>query len=133
MAACVSFKLKNTDSSSIMKNVVFYPNTDFNFVPPATHPGYTIHSAIITDKILTIDFSYKGGCSDHGFDLMFNGRYMKSMPMKASLYLIHETTDSCEEDLRQQFRYDLSKLLPENQKKLIIKLYGYDLNLVLEE
>jgi hypothetical protein len=116
-----------------MKHVVFYPSLETDYVVPETPVDYTINSAEIVGDILTINFSYNGNCGTQGFDLIFNGRYMKSMPMKINLYLEHTSSEKCADVVTQEMRYSLSEIMPNNQDKLIVKLHSWDENLVIEK
>ncbi|MBO9703829.1 MAG: hypothetical protein J7604_26720 [Sporocytophaga sp.] len=71
-------------------------------------PDYDILSSKITKDVLTITVKYGGGCRQHKFDLISNGKPSASV---FELNLLHLTTDDhCRRLLLDTLRFDLSPL-----------------------
>ncbi|WP_028979177.1 hypothetical protein [Sporocytophaga myxococcoides] len=71
-------------------------------------PDYDILSSKITNDILTVTVKYGGGCRQHKFELLSNGKPSASV---FELNLLHLTTDDhCRRLLLDTLRFDLSPL-----------------------
>ncbi len=56
----------------------------------------TIKSAEHNGDILILDVSYSGGCADHDFELISNGKYKATYPPELEIKLLHDShEDSC--------------------------------------
>lgn len=86
---------------------------------------FNIENARIEGNHLILLVSYSGGCEKHDFRLLFNGNYMKSMPPKAELFLLHDANgDACRSLIKEEITVDISALKANNDKVVII-LDGY--------
>lgn len=63
--------------------------TDAGYVQPMSNPAFTIEDWNIEGDIAKIIINYSGGCGKHEFKAYFNGKYMKSMPPKAGVFIEH--------------------------------------------
>ncbi|MBT3206965.1 MAG: hypothetical protein HN704_16435 [Bacteroidetes bacterium] len=87
---------------------------------------YKIKNARINDEILSISVAYKGGCGQHNFDVVFNGMYAKSLPVKAALYIKHEAiNETCERDTSEEIKFDISKIQYPRDTTVIINIFSY--------
>lgn len=56
----------------------------------------TIKSAEHNGDILILDVSYSGGCADHVFELVSNGKYKSTYPPELEIKLLHNSNgDGC--------------------------------------
>jgi hypothetical protein len=79
------------------------------FVEPENNAPFTVKSVKVKGDILNIEVEYSGGCEKHEFDLFFNGIYMKSMPPKAGLILVHKNNDdNCRQLITETLKFDLT-------------------------
>ena len=121
----------NNYNNGILKGVqvtdwYIYPTIDRDFKIPKKPTNYTIDSAKIDNNILTINLSYTGECGEHGFDLIFNGMYKKSLPRQADLYLLHEyKIDTCTKINTLELRYTLDPILGKSKQATNFTLYSY--------
>ncbi len=116
------------DKQTISKLII-----DRNFVPDRSKKlDYTIESlSYNTKNILSIEVSYFGGCGTHNFDLIFNGNYLKSLPMKAGLFLKHTSkNETCDKKINTVLRFDITGLKPDKYDKLKIKFIGSEQNIM---
>lgn len=110
---------ENNEVKSVLK-------TDKNFKPDGKPADYTIDTAYVIDNNLIIITSYKGGCGQHSFDLVWTGALYKSLPAKAPLHLIHKATnENCMDTKKYTLRCDISGL-KQPKNKLILLLSGYN-------
>ncbi|MFN3916225.1 MAG: hypothetical protein ACK4K0_00670 [Flavobacteriales bacterium] len=83
--------------------------TESGFIEPKENAPFVVKSVKVKGDILTIEVEYSGGCQKHEFDLFFNGIYMKSMPPKAGLILVHKNNgDNCRELITETLKFDLT-------------------------
>jgi hypothetical protein len=83
--------------------------TESGFVEPENNASFTVKSIKVKGDILNIEVEYSGGCQKHEFELFFNGMYMKSMPPKAGLILVHKNNgDNCRELITETLKFDLT-------------------------
>lgn len=88
---------------------------------------YTIKSVTLLDNIFTIEVTYKGGCGDHYFELVFNRMFAKSLPVQASLYLEHTSTnETCSEEITKTLRFFGDNVRHPQNKTVICKVHSYD-------
>lgn len=92
---------------------------------------YKILNAEVINNILKTEVSYKGGCGNHSWQLMWTGVYMKSLPMKIPLTIHHQATDeTCNDEKTIILNFDLSLMIPPNKsEKIILLLKGFDENI----
>lgn len=115
-----------SDGKDISDYIVLEPSIIKGYRIQDKAPDYTIRNARIEGDLLLFDCNFHGLCAEHSFDLIFDGMYMKSLPMKAVLYLQHTTQDTCMKNVSYSFKYNMAPLLPPGQKELIIHLFGFD-------
>ena len=121
----------NNYNNGILKGVqvtdwYIYPTIDKNFKIPKKPTKYNIDSAKIDNNIMTISLSYIGECGEHGFDLIFNGMYKKSLPRQADLYLLHEyKVDTCTKINTLELRYSLDPIIGQSKQATNFTLYSY--------
>lgn len=86
-------------------------------------PRFKVFSWTIEGDILKIGVSYSGGCEEHTFKAYYNGAWMKSLPMKGNVFLEHivEKPDPCRELVKQTLEFNISKMRPEGQNKVVIQ------------
>lgn len=84
---------------------------------------FTIISSMIHDDILEVEISYSGGCAEHYFFLYTTLEYMKSLPPKLNLFLVHDANgDVCRELIQETLLFDIKKLQYEAQSKVQLVL-----------
>jgi hypothetical protein len=93
----------------------------------------TINSAGIKGDELVLDVSFRGLCTNHGFNLYHTGSYAESMPPQLGMVLYHNAqSDACETTTNKQLKFDLTSVRYGSSGKLIINLEGYEGQLVYE-
>jgi hypothetical protein len=72
----------------------------------------SLSGARIDGDFLKVQATYGGGCQAHKFKVCWDGGFAESLPVKASLKLIHTTPspDPCEALLSSDLTIDLSKI-----------------------
>jgi hypothetical protein len=130
LASCRCPSARQTAKTSDPE-IILSPVIREGFRAPATKPDYVIESASLEKNTLVLRATYPGGCKEHRFDLIFNGMYLKSLPMKAVLYLEHTTKDTCTLPQQVTLRYQVKDLIPPGHDKLILLLQSYDKDLLL--
>lgn len=87
---------------------------------------YTIKEAAIEGDELKMKVEFKGGCGEHTFDMVFNGMYMKSLPLKITVFIDHKAKDEkCDEEIISDLSFNL-KPVRRGEKPMFIKIIGYD-------
>ncbi len=77
---------------------------------------FTIGEAVIEGDTLHLSVSYKGGCREHGFDLLA-GSFLESNPVQVDVMLSHNAHgDTCGELISEELAFDLSPLKYSYQK-----------------
>ena len=77
---------------------------------------------VIENDTLTLTISYSGGCEEHYFTLVTNGRFMESDPVQLVVALTHDDNDDrCEGYPRHSYVFDLASI-----KTLYQEAYGTD-------
>ncbi len=124
-------KRKDTTSKSIVqRKSLLIENSLSN---SNSEKGFTINSASIEKDTIIINISYPGGCGKHSFDLIWNGNLVKTLPVKAPIYIRHiSEAESCSDMLNATLYFDLSALKKSN-KKVFMLLNGYNKNSLLLE
>ena len=98
---------------------------DKTYKPDGKPADYTIDTAYVTKNDLCINTSYSGGCCINNFELVWNGNFFKSLPMKAPLALIHTASkNSCKGIQKYTLHFDVSAL-KQPAGKLILLIEGY--------
>lgn len=74
-----------------------------------SHP-LEVQEAQIVGEELAVNVAYAGGCKPHAFRLCWDGNFGESDPVHARLWLVHETTDTCEALRTDVLGFDLRPL-----------------------
>lgn len=70
-----------------------------------------IKSARQIGDILVLDVSYAGGCAEHDFNLLTNGKYKSSYPPEIEIKLIHDNNDDgCRAVIDKKLYFNLTPL-----------------------
>lgn len=70
-----------------------------------------ITAASLEKDLLTIKFSYQGGCQAHAFELQALTAFMLSQPPQGMLYLSHAANgDTCTQFMEETLTFDLEPL-----------------------
>lgn len=142
-AACKSKQntaAQNGDSVSestktTMADTIPSIQVDPEFTPPRENDLFTINKVWMEGDQLVINVSYSGGCEDHDFSLHSNGMYMKSMPPKLNILLVHNANgDACRSLLERTYRFDMAAAKYPNDQygKLMLRLDGWKEEIVYE-
>ena len=84
---------------------------------------FTITSTEIDGDILKVGVVYSGGCAEHYFNMYTNMKYMKSLPPKLNMILVHDKNgDACREVKSETLLFDIKQLKYEGQSKLQLVL-----------
>ncbi|MFC2100481.1 hypothetical protein ACFLRZ_01485 [Bacteroidota bacterium] len=88
---------------------------------------FTITDAVVIDKILHLNLSYSGGSGTHQFELIWNGRYLKTHPIQIPLFIKHTVqNEDSNEEKQISLKYDVSGILPSNEDLVYLKINGFD-------
>ena len=102
-----------------------------DYQPSQVPVDFIIDSAWCKGDILHLQVNYKGGCEIHDFRLIWPGMYMKSLPMKAPLFLTHRVAnETCIENITEELKFDNSLLEPGSSDRLFLLLEGYKNELI---
>ncbi len=101
-----------------MKEITFRPDTNLH-----------LKDARAEGDTLVLDIRYTGGKAHHAFNLYFDGKYKKSMPPKATLYLKHgHDKETCDKIITETLYFNLKPVRYDNSKKIQLFLSGYDIS-----
>lgn len=104
LAACSSSQ--KTKSATKEKQVTGVLQIDTSFDRTVVKPNIQILQSMISGDTLWLDVEYSGGCATHSFELKSKGLWMKSMPPKLNLYLVHQDGgDACREVIREKLSF----------------------------
>ncbi|OFY35732.1 MAG: hypothetical protein A2W91_15690 [Bacteroidetes bacterium GWF2_38_335] len=99
-------------------------NKEFNGISDSV--DYKILNASIVGNELKMKVAYTGGTGTHDFDLVFNGMYMKSLPLKITLYLVHKKENEAGKmEIESDLVFDLSPI-QRNSQEIIINLFSFN-------
>ena len=85
--------------------------------------NFTLNDARIVGDTLIVDVSFGGGCKEHDFELYSNGMWMKSLPPKMAIRLVHRAhEDNCRAYLTQTRKFLLTDARYNGQKQVVILL-----------
>lgn len=107
--------------------------TDKTFIPSQENLDFGIDTAYFAGNELMIKTTIQGGCGEHSFELVWAGDFLKSLPMKAPLHLVHKAVnENCKDLKKYLLRFDVTEL-KQPRNKLIILLGTYNKSgLILE-
>ena len=82
----------------------------------------------INGDVLRISVSYRGGCKDHDFSLIWNGLELESFLPQLNLFLVHDAHgDTCDTSINKILEFDLTSLKrPPIDRIRTIKLNIFD-------
>lgn len=85
----------------------------------------SIKSAKMSGDFLELIVTYSGGCEQHDFELLSNGFYMKSLPPKLSLKLLHNANnDACRSLIEQPLSFNVKNMRYAGEGPLILLIEG---------
>ena len=131
---------RTTDNASSPDNFGKEPKTTTirpvlvqnDFMAENALSDFVITKAIIEESTLSITISYTG-CKDDVIDLVFNGNYLKSYPMKAQLYVKRSSgSQGCDKKMVQDLKFNLVPIKPGSGNTLILMLQNYKENLTYQ-
>ena len=76
----------------------------------AESDDYVVTDSRITNDSLMIEVQYDGGCGPTNFDLITDGLFMESNPVKLNVILAFDDEDPCEMLVTRTLCFDLSNL-----------------------
>jgi len=104
LASCSSGQKTITNTKE--KAVTGVLKIDTSFDRTTLKTNFQILQSSISGDTLWMDVEYSGGCATHSFELKSKGLWMKSMPPKLNLYLIHQDGgDGCREVIREKLSF----------------------------
>lgn len=78
------------------------------YEPDFKNVAVNIKNAEQVGDILILDVSYSGGCADHDFELVSNGRYESTYPPELEVKLWHNGNgDRCRSVIDERIYFDL--------------------------
>lgn len=87
----------------------------------------TISRMEVLGDYLSIDVSYSGGCEEHEFKLITDGRYSATYPPELELVLRHEANnDLCRSYVDETLFFDLKPLKYDGTTRIVIRLTNND-------
>jgi len=90
---------------------------------PSEKQTYNLDSTSLKEDILTIYVSYSGGCKEHSFELVTNGRYAESNPPQLIIFLKHDNNgDACRQLKTAALDFDVSSLKHPSAKSIKLNL-----------
>jgi len=85
----------------------------------------SIKSAKINGDILELLVNYSGGCEEHSFELVSNGFYMKSLPPKLAVKVLHNNNgDACRSLEEKTLSFNIKDLRYPGEGPLILLIDG---------
>ena len=96
-----------------------------------TNAPFSITNAFIWEDILHMTVQYMGGCRRHGFQLLWDGTKVKSIPLQIHLTLIHDNNgDPCKSIVTEELSFALSDHI---QNNAVLLLDRWTKDLIYEE
>lgn len=106
LGACSLFG-GDTDTQPV--KLLFGDETKFDTL--AADPA-TITDANVDGRILRLGVEFTGGCAEHRFDLYATGPIIETLPLQASVLLVHDGRgDTCNETVSKTLRFRLTPLI----------------------
>ena len=117
LASCTSGQ--KTISNTKEKAVTGVLNIDTSFDRTMLKPNINILQSRISGDTLWMEVEYSGGCATHSFELKSKGLWMKSLPPKLNLYLVHnDAGDACREVIREKLPFLINPAQYGGQQKV---------------
>jgi hypothetical protein len=86
--------------------------------------NFELENISVSGDYLLLSVSYSGGCQNHEFNVLWNGKVIKTSPPQVDLYLYHDSNDDlCEAKIYTTFALKLSNF---NQDELVINFFDYN-------
>jgi hypothetical protein len=80
-------------------------------LPASAGDSLALQSACLDGNELVIEVAHSGGCAQHTYDLLWDGRIIETFPVSIDLLLRHDSHgDTCEAYLMRTLRFDVSEL-----------------------
>jgi hypothetical protein len=96
----------NVPASPKVMAVTGVLRVDTAFDKSSLNSDIVILQSSVSGDTLWLDVEYSGGCAAHSFELVSKGLWMKSLPPKLSVYLIHNNHgDACREVIREKLSF----------------------------
>lgn len=87
----------------------------------------TISRMEVLGDYLSMNVSYSGGCEEHEFELISDGRYSATYPPEVELVLRHDAhNDLCRSYLDETLYFDLKPLQYDGTTRIVIRLTNND-------
>ena len=81
----------------------------------------------VLGDFLSINVSYSGGCEEHEFELITDGRYSATYPPEIELVLRHDANnDRCRSYIDETLFFDLKPLQYDGTTRIVIRLTNND-------
>ncbi len=122
---CVKKKKRTSDTEVASTVLPLRVSPDFR---PEKNDSLTVTGAKVKGDILTLFVHYGGGCETHEFSLNFDGMYLKSMPPKANLLLVHDAKDDrCRSIVYDTLQFNVREArYPGTEKgEVLLRINGY--------
>ena len=111
----------NISAQSEIKEIIIVPQKTYN-----SQIDYEIKNVTLKGDTLQVTVNYRGGKAFHSFDLYFDGKYKKSLPRIATLYIEHkQTEETCEKYITKKLSFNIAKLKENSNDKLFLEILGY--------
>ena len=88
---------------------------------------YTIDSAGIAGRNLSMTVTVGGGCAEHCYRLYLDENFAESNPVQTRGYLVHQADDPCDALLHRDLVFDLQPLIRHHRA-----LYGTDAPIIIK-
>lgn len=110
---------QKTKVSTKEKAVTGVLKIDTSFDRTTLKTNIQILQSSISGDTLWMDVEYSGGCATHSFELKSKGLWMKSLPPKLNLYLVHnDAGDACREVIREKLSFLINPAQYGGQQKV---------------
>lgn len=114
----------------LFDQMLLYPSFVPDYLPTEEASAFSISEARIDGSVLLISFEMPIA-DEFSVDLRHNGAYMKSLPMKLNLFPYLQFKNPGTDKVKRTFRFELKDLLPPGNEQLILRLKGYEGELIL--
>lgn len=132
LAGCASHAKTSSEKviQDLFDKMLLYPSFVPDYLPAEGEELFTITAANLEGSVLQI--TIEAPVADQfSIDLRHNGSYMKSLPMKLNLFPYLQFVNPGSSKVKRTFRFELKELLPPGNTQLILRLKGYEGELIL--
>jgi hypothetical protein len=123
-----------TSSNQVIQDLfdkmILYPSYVPDYFPSEDEPLAEITAARIEGTLLLITINFQSG-DEFALDLRHNGIYLKSKPMKMDFTPVLKVKNPGKDVVSRTIRYELEDLLPPGDEQLIVRLKGYQGDLMI--